>query len=87
MKFTTTTAFLASAMAYFVASNEVSAAPLSSLDVWDPTITSPVTGTVWVIGTEVNVTWCVQDSKPPFTLSASRMMLLLIHQEHRQYPP
>ncbi|KAJ4464180.1 hypothetical protein C8R41DRAFT_891792 [Lentinula lateritia] len=64
MKFTTTTAFLASAMTYFVASNEVNAAPLSPLDVWDPTITSPVTGTVWVIGTEVNVTWST-DNIPP----------------------
>ncbi|KAJ3804634.1 hypothetical protein EV368DRAFT_65155 [Lentinula lateritia] len=57
MKFTTTTALLASAMG-------VNAAPLSPLDVWDPTITSPVTGTVWVIGTEVNVTWSTDDIPP-----------------------
>ncbi|KAF9069444.1 hypothetical protein BDP27DRAFT_717529 [Rhodocollybia butyracea] len=51
MKFTIS--FIGSAFAFFAASI-VSAAPL---DVWDPTILSPVTGTVWVIGTEVNVTW------------------------------
>jgi len=51
MKFTTS--FVASAIAFFAAST-VSAAPL---DVWVPTITSPVKGTKWVIGTEVNVTW------------------------------
>ncbi|KAF9069445.1 hypothetical protein BDP27DRAFT_1325357 [Rhodocollybia butyracea] len=48
------TSFIASALAFLTATSSVSAAPT---DVWDPTITSPVAGTVWVIGTEVNVTW------------------------------
>ncbi|KAJ3735064.1 hypothetical protein DFJ43DRAFT_1060354 [Lentinula guzmanii] len=65
MKFTITTSLLASAIAFSVAPNEINAAPLSVLDVWDPTITSPVTGTVWVIGTEVNVTWCEHRQHPP----------------------
>ncbi|KAJ7589514.1 hypothetical protein C8J56DRAFT_826742 [Mycena floridula] len=30
-------------------------------DVWVPKITSPVTGTVWVIGTRVKVTWSLDD--------------------------
>ncbi|KAJ3743683.1 hypothetical protein DFH05DRAFT_1557990 [Lentinula detonsa] len=64
MKFTITTSLLANAIAFSIAPNEVNAAPLSVLDVWDPTITSPVTGTVWVIGTEVNVTWST-DNIPP----------------------
>ncbi|KAJ3796831.1 hypothetical protein GGU11DRAFT_829045 [Lentinula aff. detonsa] len=50
MKFSAS--FLASAFAFFVASAK--AAPSI---VWDPTITSPVTGTVWTVGTMVNVTW------------------------------
>lgn len=31
----------------------------AALDVWVPPITSPDATTVWTIGTQVNVTWCV----------------------------
>lgn len=50
---------IATALAYFAASSSMaSASPVPQpLDVWNPTITSPVAGTVWVIGTTVNVTW------------------------------
>ncbi|KAF9069446.1 hypothetical protein BDP27DRAFT_1325360 [Rhodocollybia butyracea] len=68
MKFTTS--FVASALAFLAASG-VSAAPL---DVWDPTITSPVTGTVWVIGTEVNVTWSTAN-KPAQVSNGGKIML------------
>ncbi|KAJ3745044.1 hypothetical protein DFH05DRAFT_1113499 [Lentinula detonsa] len=60
MKFSAS--FLASAFAFFVASAK--AAPSI---VWDPTITSPVTGTVWTVGTMVNVTWSITDE--PSTVS------------------
>ncbi|KAL5519877.1 hypothetical protein ACEPAG_1537 [Sanghuangporus baumii] len=35
----------------------VSALPIDRRDVWVPPITSPTEGTVWTIGTLVNVTW------------------------------
>ncbi|KAJ4482949.1 hypothetical protein C8J55DRAFT_488483 [Lentinula edodes] len=60
MKFSAS--LLASAFTFFVAS--VGAAPST---VWDPTITSPIMGTVWVIGTAVNVTWSTADQ--PSTVS------------------
>ncbi|KIK62767.1 hypothetical protein GYMLUDRAFT_164093 [Collybiopsis luxurians FD-317 M1] len=61
----------ASAIAFFAAS--VSAAPL---DVWDPTITSPVAGTVWTIGTQVNVTWSTAD-EPAHVSNGGQIVLAL----------
>lgn len=55
MKFTTS--LLAGALAYFATAVTAAPAVRNVLDVWDPTITSPVTGTVWTVGTTVNVTW------------------------------
>ncbi|KAJ3725153.1 hypothetical protein C8R42DRAFT_718644 [Lentinula raphanica] len=67
MKFSAS--FIASAFALFVASAK--AAPT---DIWDPTITSPVTGTVWTIGTVVNVTWSTADQ--PATVSNAGQIYL-----------
>ncbi|KAK7467645.1 hypothetical protein VKT23_004698 [Stygiomarasmius scandens] len=44
------------------------------LDVFVPTITSPVTGTVWTIGTAVNVTW--DTSNAPENISNGAAVLL-----------
>ncbi|KIK62834.1 hypothetical protein GYMLUDRAFT_242470 [Collybiopsis luxurians FD-317 M1] len=68
MKFTSS--LLAIAATFFAASS-VSAAPL---DVWDPTITSPVAGTVWTIGTQVNVTWSTAD-KPAQVSNGGEVVL------------
>ncbi|KAJ7589527.1 hypothetical protein C8J56DRAFT_1076181 [Mycena floridula] len=40
-----------------VSANAAALSSRAANDVWVPKITSPVTGTVWVIGTRVNVTW------------------------------
>ncbi|KAG7092984.1 hypothetical protein E1B28_009283 [Marasmius oreades] len=39
--------------------------PNLARDVWDPRITSPIAGTVWVTGMTVNITWSVTGS--PFS--------------------
>ncbi|KAJ7589537.1 hypothetical protein C8J56DRAFT_860222 [Mycena floridula] len=44
-----------------VSANAAALSSRAANDVWDPKITSPVTGTVWVIGTRVNVTWSLDD--------------------------
>ncbi|KAF9261186.1 hypothetical protein L218DRAFT_961661 [Marasmius fiardii PR-910] len=46
----------------------------SKRDVWSPRITSPVAGTVWVIGTTVNVTWDTSDQ--PTLISNGAAVLL-----------
>ncbi|KAJ4478467.1 hypothetical protein J3R30DRAFT_3429683 [Lentinula aciculospora] len=58
-----------SAVAFFAAS--VSAAPST---VWDPTITSPIMGTVWTVGTTVNVTWSTTD-QPSIVSNAGQIFL------------
>lgn len=42
--------------------SSVLAAPIAKRDVFDPTILSPNADTVWVVGTQVNVTWDTSDA-------------------------
>ena len=48
----------------------------AALDVWVPPITSPTAETVWTVGTQVNVTWCVSHlvlSSPLLLVSTSHL--------------
>ncbi|KAE9398967.1 hypothetical protein BT96DRAFT_920442 [Gymnopus androsaceus JB14] len=85
MKFTTS--LLASALAYLAVSVNAAPARRSALDVWDPTITSPVAGTVWTLGSTVNVTWSTADE--PVNVSNGGRIVLAVNQFEALYlsPP
>lgn len=52
-----TSKLLSAALVALTSFSAVSASPLQARDVFNPPVTDPHTGTVWVIGTITNVTW------------------------------
>ncbi|KAJ7625799.1 hypothetical protein FB45DRAFT_750205, partial [Roridomyces roridus] len=52
------------------------ATPLEGRDVFDPPVTSPTTGTVWVSGQTQTVTWDI--SNPPKEITDAVGMLVLV---------
>jgi len=69
-----TTSLLAGALAYFATAVTAAPSARNALDVWDPTITSPVSGTVWTVGTTVNVTWSTAN-KPAHVSNGGEIIL------------
>ncbi|KAL5501746.1 hypothetical protein ACEPAH_9006 [Sanghuangporus vaninii] len=53
----------------------VSALPVDRRDVWVPPITSPTEGTIWTIGTLVNVTWDTSTKPDQVTNPLGRVQL------------
>ncbi|KAJ7585080.1 hypothetical protein C8J56DRAFT_949812 [Mycena floridula] len=57
-----------------VSANAAALGSRAANDVWVPKITSPVAGTVWVIGTRVNVTWSL-DNEPANVSNGGQILL------------